>query len=55
MPDLDRYATTVFAAYAVTLALLLLLVGLSVWRATRVKRRLAQAESTARRSPNHAP
>jgi heme exporter protein D len=54
MPDLDRYAATVLGAYAVTLALLALLVGLSVWRAVRVKRRLAEAEAAARGSQNAA-
>jgi heme exporter protein D len=55
MPDLDRYAATVLGAYLVTLVLLALLVGLSVWRAARVKRRLAQAEATIRGTENATP
>ena len=45
MPDLDRYAATVLGAYAVTMALLALLVGARWWRAVRVKRRLAAVEA----------
>jgi heme exporter protein D len=45
MPDLGRYAGTVLAAYGVTLALLALLVALSWWRATLVRRRLDEVET----------
>ena len=45
MPDLDRYAGTVLGAYGVTLALLALLVAWSWWRAVRVRRALAEAET----------
>lgn len=45
MPDLDRYATTVLAAYAVSLALLLLIGALSWSRSRRVRRRLAALEA----------
>ena len=55
MPDLDRYAGTVLGAYLVTLALLALLVGLSVWRAARVKRQLARAEAGLRGRTDAAP
>ena len=48
MPDLGKYAGTVLSAYGVGLVLLLAIVALSVWRAGRVKRQLADAE--ARRS-----
>jgi heme exporter protein D len=48
MPDLGRYQTTILSAYAVTFALLALLVGLSVWRARRVARDLAAEEARAR-------
>lgn len=48
MPDLDRYAATVLGAYAVTLAALALLVGISWWRAARVRRDLAAAEARMR-------
>lgn len=49
MPDLGPYAGTVLGAYAVTLALLAVLVGLSLWRAARVARALAAAEAARRR------
>ena len=48
IPDLGRYASTVLAAYGVTLGLLGLLVAASLWRSARVRRRLAALE--ARRS-----
>ena len=45
IPDLGRYAATVLAAYGVTLALLAGLVGVSLWRAARVRRRLGILEA----------
>ena len=45
MPDLTRHAATVLGAYAVTLALLALLVALSWRRSVRVRRRLAETEA----------
>ncbi len=50
MPDLDRYAGTVLGAYGVTLALLALLIGLSLWRSSRVARELARIETRTDRS-----
>lgn len=44
MPDLGKYAADVLAAYAVTLVILLAVVGLSVWQARRARRRLEEAE-----------
>lgn len=44
MPDLGRYGFTVLTAYGVTLALLVALVGLSLWRSRRVARDLARQE-----------
>lgn len=44
IPELGRYAPTVLGAYAVTLTLLAGLVGLSLRRAARVRRRLAELE-----------
>ncbi|MGR3493075.1 MAG: heme exporter protein CcmD [Shimia sp.] len=43
-PDLGQYATEVIASYAVTLLLTLGLIGWSLLRARRVKRRLAEME-----------
>jgi heme exporter protein D len=45
MPDLGRYAGTVLGAYAVTLVLLGGLLVLSLWRAARVRRTLAETEA----------
>ena len=47
-PDLGKYAVTVLGAYAVTLALLALLVGASWWRSAAVRRRLAEVEARRR-------
>jgi heme exporter protein D len=45
IPELGRYAGTVLGAYAVTLGLLGGLVAVSLWRAARVRRRLAALEA----------
>jgi heme exporter protein D len=45
MPDLDRYVGTVLGAYAVTLLLLGGLLLVSLWRAARVRRALAETEA----------
>jgi heme exporter protein D len=45
MPELGRYALTVLAAYGVTIALLAGLVAVSLWRAARIRRRLAILEA----------
>ncbi|PZX17588.1 heme exporter protein D [Palleronia aestuarii] len=44
MPDLGKYAAEVLTAYAASAVLLLGLVGLTLWRAARVKRALDRAE-----------
>ena len=44
MPDLGPYAAEVLAAYAASLALIGALVALSLARATRLRRRLDEAE-----------
>lgn len=44
LPDLGKYAGTVLSAYAVTLALLVALVALSLWQGRRVRRALQQQE-----------
>jgi heme exporter protein D len=48
MPDLGSYAGPVLAAYAVSLAILAGIVGLSLWQARRAKQRLEEAEASAR-------
>ncbi len=45
MPDLGKYATEVLLAYGVSLALLALVIGVSWWRARRVRRALADVEA----------
>jgi heme exporter protein D len=45
MPDLGKYAATVLGSYAATAVLLAALVGLTFWRAARVKRAVAEAEA----------
>ena len=45
MPDLGKYAGTVLSAYAISLILLAAIIGLSLWRARRMKARLDAAEA----------
>lgn len=45
MPDLGKYAVPVLGSYAVTAALLAVLVGLSLWQSARMKRALAEVEA----------
>jgi heme exporter protein D len=45
MPDLGTYAVPVLSSYAVSLALLIVLVGASIWKARRVRARLEQVEN----------
>ena len=44
MPDLGKYAEAVLSSYAVSIVLLLALVGLSVTRARRVRAALREVE-----------
>lgn len=48
MPDLGRYASEVLTAYGVTFLLLAVLVGASVVRSSRLRRRLEEEESRRR-------
>lgn len=48
MVDLGKYAAEVLASYAATIALLVALVALSVQRARKVRRDLAEAERDER-------
>lgn len=50
MPDLGKYAATVLAAYGVSLLLLAVLIGLSLWRSARVRRALAAQEARMQRN-----
>ncbi len=49
MPDLGKYAQAVLSSYAVSLALLVLLVVMSVMRARKVKAQLDQIEARSRK------
>ncbi len=44
MPDLGKYADTVLSAYGASIAVLVVLVGLSLWRGRRVRAQLAEVE-----------
>ncbi|MBJ6370688.1 heme exporter protein CcmD [Sedimentitalea arenosa] len=44
MPDLGKYADAVLSAYAASLALLVVLVALSIWRGRRVRAEMARIE-----------
>jgi heme exporter protein D len=44
MPDLGKYAVPVLGSYAATFVLLAALIALSLWRAAKVKRTLAEVE-----------
>jgi heme exporter protein D len=45
IPDLGKYAIPVLGSYAASIALILGLVALSLWRSGRVKRALAEVEA----------
>ncbi|HDR28780.1 heme exporter protein CcmD [Rhodovulum tesquicola] len=45
IPDLGKYAGAVLSSYAISLALLVALVVLSLWRAARVRRQLEEVEA----------
>ncbi|VVT32221.1 Heme exporter protein D [Roseovarius sp. EC-HK134] len=44
MPDLGKYAEAVLSSYAVTIALIAVLIVLSVRRSNRVKKELQEVE-----------
>lgn len=48
IPDLGKYAAEVLSAWAVTLAILAAITGLSLWRARAVRRALEAAEARRR-------
>lgn len=47
MPELGKYAGAVLGSYAASLALIVLVVGWSLWRAAKVRRALAEVEARA--------
>jgi heme exporter protein D len=44
MPDLGKYGDTVLSAYGASVLLLLVLVGLSLWRGRKVRAEMARIE-----------
>jgi heme exporter protein D len=44
MPELGKYAVAVLGSYAASVALILLLVALTLWRGAKVKRALDEVE-----------
>jgi heme exporter protein D len=50
MPDLGKYGDTVLSAYGVSILLLVVLVGLSLWRGRQVRAALAAVEERAKRN-----
>ena len=49
MPDLGKYGDTVMTAYAASVILLVLLVGLSLWRGRKVRAEMARVEQRIKR------
>jgi heme exporter protein D len=47
MPELGKYADAVLGSYAASIALILVVVGWSLWRGARVRRALAEVEARA--------
>jgi heme exporter protein D len=50
MPDLGKYGDTVLSAYGVSIALLVVLIGLSLWRGRKVRIALSEVEERAKRN-----
>ncbi len=50
MPDLGKYAFAVLASYGVSLALIIVLVGLSIARARRIRAELEKVEERVKRN-----
>ena len=48
MPELGKYAGAVLSSYALSIALIVALVALSVWRGRRVKAQLDAIEKKAK-------
>lgn len=45
MPELGKYAGAVLSSYAISIALIVALVALSLWRARRAKAQLREVEA----------
>jgi heme exporter protein D len=45
MPDLGKYAEAVLGSYAVSIVLIALLVGVTMWRGNRVRSALREVEA----------
>jgi heme exporter protein D len=52
MPELGKYADAVLGSYAVSIALIVIVVGWSLWRGAKVRRALAVIEARAGASKN---
>lgn len=50
MPDLGKYGDTVLSAYGMSVALLVLLVALSLWRGRKVRAEMARIETRMKRN-----
>lgn len=50
MPDLGKYADTVLSAYAASVVLLVLLVGVTLWRGRRVRAEMERVEQRMSRN-----
>jgi heme exporter protein D len=50
MPDLGKYSDTVLMAYGASVILLLVLVGLSLWRGRKVRAEMVQIEQRMTRN-----
>ena len=50
MPDLGKYGDTVMSAYAASILLLLVLVGLSLWRGRKVRAEMDRIEARVKRN-----
>lgn len=48
MPDLGKYADAVLSSYAASIALLIVLVGMTLWRGRRARRALEEIEERGR-------
>jgi len=50
MPDLGKYADTVLSAYGASIALLVLLVVVSIWRGSKVRAEMERVEDRINRN-----